>query len=174
MTALAQIVVAWLLAFVFVHALQHKIGAWPRFCAVLAAYRLVPDGATKFVAVGVVIFEVAAVVGLVLVAAWGFCIAAALLVVYGMAMGINMSRGRHAIDCGCGDEPTMLSWHLLLRNGVLSLLCLASALSGSAAAVSWVVYAVGGGLALVAILMYLSLEALLANRAKHQRLWMGA
>ena len=44
-----------------------------------------------------------------------------LLATYALAMGINLSRGRSQIDCGCGDTPQSLSGLLVLRNCVLAI-----------------------------------------------------
>ncbi|MBU2097120.1 MAG: hypothetical protein KKD00_00005 [Gammaproteobacteria bacterium] len=46
--------------------------------------------------------------------------AAILLAVYGIAMAINLNRGRSSIDCGCGDTPQPLSSWLVVRNFVLA------------------------------------------------------
>ena len=35
-------------------------------------------------------------------------------------MAVNLLRGRHDIDCGCGGATHPLSWGLVARNGVLA------------------------------------------------------
>jgi hypothetical protein len=50
--------------------------------------------------------------------------AAGLLLLFALAMGINLRRGRRHIDCGCFQNALKqtLSWALVMRNVVLALL----------------------------------------------------
>ena len=45
---------------------------------------------------------------------------AALVSAYAVAIAINLLRGRHDIDCGCGGASHPLSWGLVARNMVLA------------------------------------------------------
>lgn len=161
---------AWLLAAVFIVAVRHKIFAWPRFCASLQAYELVPVSLTRLVAGVLVCAELCTIAGLLPVHALGFAMAAVLLSAYLLAILINMLRGRSFIDCGCGDEPTGLSYWLVLRNLVLALF----AGMGFFAVVdlSFGVVAVGIACAVVAFLLYSALDQMITNHSLHRRLWL--
>jgi hypothetical protein len=60
--------------------------------------------------------------------------AAALLLLFALAMGINLRRGRRHIDCGCFQSALeqTLSWTLVMRNAVLALLMGLALLSNDA------------------------------------------
>jgi len=151
-----------ILAVVFALALVHKLRGYPRFRASLEAYGLVPVRLLGIVAPFVVLLEMLAVLCLLLPAGPGPLPAFALLAVYTSAMLVNLLRGRSYIDCGCGDQPTPLSGWLVARNGLLMALAWPhepAAAHGSAGA--WLLVV---GIVLVAIIFYLTLEQLLANR----------
>ena len=167
--SLLAIIAAWLLAGIFVRALKHKIGAWPRFCASLAAYQLVPEKGVKPAGVLLVLAEVMTVFGLLMVHTVGFIVAGGLLCVYTTAIVINMLRGRSYIDCGCGDAPVGLSGWLLLRNGVLIILAMLGMLSEIE--FSMLILMAGIGLAIVAMTLYGALDQLVTNYSLHRRLW---
>lgn len=162
---------AWCLAGIFAMAVRHKITTWPRFCANLAAYELVPERGVKAVAGLLVVTETATMIGLLTLTSGAFLLAAALLMTYLAAIGINIARGRMQIDCGCGDEPTGLSSWLLLRNAVLISTALWGA--GSTVNLSMASVVVGAGLSAVAIVLYSALDQMIANHALHRRLYTG-
>lgn len=112
-------------------AAWHKALPASRFEAILADYRLLPAPLCKLAARLVPALE--ALLGL----GWltGFAMAAVapltagLFAVYGLAIAVNLLRGREHIDCGCGFGGTAgagqgLSWLLVLRNGLLLLFAL--------------------------------------------------
>jgi hypothetical protein len=84
--------------------------------------------------------------------------AALLLGVFGMALAVNLARGRTSIDCGCfrSDLRQALSPALLVRNAVLmaAALCLVPVAGGAALPMPG--YAVAGGAALCLFFCYLS------------------
>ena len=168
------LVTCWLLAAIFAVALRHKIVAWPRFKASFAAYRIVPEALVSMVAGLLVVAESVTLVALLWLQPLGLLLAGGLLAIYAAAIGINIGRGRRHIDCGCGDEPTPVSLILVGRNAVLIGLALTAytlqpalqELSLWAAVVAFVA-------ALVAFGIYLAMEQLIANRGRHQRLWLG-
>jgi hypothetical protein len=96
------------------------------FPGVVANYRLLPEGLVPPVAAILPIAEV--VIGAALIG--GFRLAglpaAALLVVFALAMAINIGRGRLHIDCGCGRSELRqpLSRALVVRNLLLAALLL--------------------------------------------------
>lgn len=168
--SLFTVVSAWFLAAIFAVAVRHKIFAWARFCASLQAYELVPSSLVKAAAGLLVVTELVAIVGLVPVYAFGFALASILLVIYLLAILINMLRGRSFIDCGCGDEPTGLSSWLVARNVVL----VGISVTGffTVANISLGLVLVGIACAVVAYLLYAALDQMITNHSLHRRLWL--
>jgi len=103
-------------------AAWHKLSEPDVFAGSLAAYRLLPQGLVAPVARVLPIVEGALGVGILVPAtrSAALLLLAALVLVYGTAMAINLLRGRHDIDCGCGGATHPLSWGLVARNLVLS------------------------------------------------------
>lgn len=174
MAAWLPIAVSWALAGVFATALDHKLGEPARFRASLAAYRLVPERFAAAASVVVMVLEALAVCALLLGTPLGLLLAMLTLAVYAFAMAINVLRGRHHIDCGCGDAPTPVSWLTVTRNLCLVALAL-SALTmptpGPALDIWGVLFCAAS--ATTAFGLYHCIEELLANRSRHQRLWLG-
>lgn len=121
-------VIAWILALglaiLFGSAARHKIADRTLFRSVLAEYRLLPARAIPIAAVLLPVFEVG-IAALLLASASraaGAMLAAMLLCVYGLAIAINLVRGRTHVDCGCGgyDRRERISWALVGRNAALA------------------------------------------------------
>jgi hypothetical protein len=110
------------LALVMFAAAWHKISDADAFAGALAAYRLLPPQAVPLVARALPAAEVLVGVCVLVPAtrAWALLALAGLVASYALAIGINLGRGRHDIDCGCGGESHPLSWGLVLRNLVLA------------------------------------------------------
>jgi Methylamine utilisation protein MauE len=124
------IAIRTLVALVYLAAAAGKMRHWAVFQGVVANYRLLPDFLVAPVAYGLPPFE--ALLGVTLLfsvlSPWAELVAAALLLLFAAAMGINLLRGRRDIDCGCfqGALRQTLSWVLVIRNAVMALLlCLA-------------------------------------------------
>ena len=171
------LLIGWMTALIFAAAVRHKILARERFKASFLAYDLVPAGLVGPAVTLLIVAEVGVVLGCLAMLPAALYAAAALLLLYAAAIGINLLRGRRSIDCGCGDEPTPLGPGLLVRNGVVCVLSVAAAtgLSGTDSIVqgtagSMLVAALG---AAIAYGIYASVEQLLANRGRHRRLWLG-
>jgi len=134
----AQLAVAirTLLALVFLAAALGKMRHWLAFQGVLANYRLLPENLTAPVAYLLPPAEAALAVWLAAdLGSPGAPVAAAvLLLVFALAMGINLRRGRRLIDCGCFQSTLKqtLSWRLVGRNVVLALLALLALLASFA------------------------------------------
>ena len=176
---LVTVVLSILLIGVFAPAVRHKVTAWPRFLAALMAYRIVPESLAP-VAGGVLVLAEGITLALLLVgpftglAGFGFVSAAALLLLYLLAMVINVARGRAYIDCGCGDEPTILGGGVLLRNAVLIGLATCGVFFASVQGITSVwVFVIGICLSLIGLALYQTIEQLLANRTVHHKLWLG-
>ncbi len=174
MSVWLPIAVSWALAGVFGTALHHKLGDPVRFRASLAAYRLMPEGLTTVASVILMLVEAVTVCALLLATPLGLLLATLVLAAYALAMAINVLRGRHHIDCGCGDVPTPVSWFTVARN-----LCLITlAFWALTVRTSWPALDVWGVLfcaasAAITFGLYHCVEELLANRSRHQRLWLG-
>ena len=152
------------LALVFAISVSHKLRDFARFRASLGAYGLVPASMLPLLAPVVIILELAAIVAIFLPVGPGVTLAFSLLVIYTLALAVNLMRGNTSIDCGCGDAPTPISGWLLLRNGALLLLALPHApASGPPDLLHWLLVA---GLIASLGLFYLIIEQLLANHAR--------
>jgi len=149
------------LAIVFTFSVTHKLRNYSRFKASLAAYRMMPDALLPLLSPLVIGLEVVAIGAILLPVGPGVWIAFGLLLIYTLALTLNLLRGNTSIDCGCGDAPTPISGWLLLRNGALLLLALPhEPESGPPDLLHWALVAVVVGLLGI---FYLVVEQLLAN-----------
>jgi hypothetical protein len=141
---------------------------------VVGNYRLLPDGLVMPVALVLPWVELGLGAALVAVpfagGVWTQVAGAAgagLLLVFALAMGINLARGRGAIDCGCGRSELRqpLSRALVARNLVLALPLLLAAAGGARVSLQGfdLVSLVVGGVAIA--LAYHLFNALVALRA---------
>ena len=124
MTDALALAAAWTLAGIFLFAAAHKARNYLAFRGILSQYKLLPEALVGIVAAAIVVAEIAAALLLLaptdlLPGVPAAALAALLLCVYTGAIAVNLVRGRTAIDCGCGGEPTPLSGWLLARNGLL-------------------------------------------------------
>lgn len=159
------LVLSWCIALLFIGAAADKVFGWGGFLATLAEYQLLPERTIVPAAVSVVLLEACAGVGLLFapLRANAAYLAAALLVSYGLAIWINLLRGRVHIDCGCiGGRASVLSHWLLLRNAVLTLAALLCALPATGRTLGWIDFlSVAGGVTVLAML-YLGINLLLS------------
>ncbi len=120
---------AWILrtslAALFATAVFHKLRDPRAFLHTFSEYEILPSRLTTPGALGLIAAEVLVVAG--------YCLdpfgvrpglaALSLLLLYSLAIGLNLLRGRREIDCGClgpASRQTRLSPWLLVRNGVLA------------------------------------------------------
>ncbi len=110
------------LALVMFAAAWHKFSGPDAFAAALAAYRLLPQQTVNVVARTLAFLEVLIGACILFPATRtpALIVLATLVLLYATAIGCNLVRGRHDIDCGCGGENHPLSWGLVLRNLVLA------------------------------------------------------
>ena len=129
----AALAVRSLVALIFLTAAYGKLRHWAVFQGVIANYRLLPEVLVAPVAYLLPPVEVLLGAALLpgLGSPWPDYVAATLLMLFALAMGMNIARGRRHIDCGCFQSALKqtLSWKLVIRNVVLSLLLGAAALS---------------------------------------------
>ena len=113
-------------ALLMLRAALDKAADGVRFEGVLADYDLVPDAALRPLRIALPVLELLAAgalsFGVTRMAGAG--LAGVLLLSYACAMGLNLTRGRSEIDCGCGGPAQPLHWALVARN-----LCLTATLT---------------------------------------------
>jgi len=174
-TDLGPVIVSWLLALIFGLASYHKITSWPRFLASMSAYKILPNWiAPQLAGLALIFGEIAACTSLLALHHVGLILAMILLVLYLGVISINLIRGRTHIDCGCGDEPTPISMLLLVRNLVLvgfAYLAIQNLIGWSSLIWKISIFALASAGLFFGI--YMIFEQMLANRGRHQRLWIG-
>ena len=155
------------LALLFAGAAWHKLRDWQGFRAALDGYALLPGRAVVPVARALPALEVAAALSLAWpIASVGAALGGGLLLLYSFAVGVNLLRGRRAIDCGCGGPAAErgLGTDLLVRNAVLLAAVCVSALAPSSRVLVWIDgVTIAGGVVTFALL-YAAMETALANR----------
>jgi len=141
---------------IFLLAGLGKLRHWKILSGVIANYRLLPGFAVGPAAALLPPLEVG--LGLLLLSGLAQRSAAVagifVLAVFGAAMAINLGRGRSSIDCGCGQSflKQTLGWGLVVRNGVLAGLLVASL--GPGAEVSVPLLALGACAGVAFVLLY--------------------
>lgn len=107
---------------IFARAAWHKLGEFTEFTGFVADYRLVPERLVIEASWAIVGAEIASVAMQLVPGGrqFGLAIAVLMLLAYAGAMAINVSRGRTAIECGCGGAVQPLSWSLVIRNAILA------------------------------------------------------
>ena len=117
------VLLAALYALLFATAAVQKLRAPTHFAAVLAAYRLLPEGAARLWLL-VPMVEVLVAAGLLVSAtrAAAACAGAGLLALYAAAIAVNLKRGRHELACGCGgaNESRPIAPWMVVRNLLLA------------------------------------------------------
>jgi len=171
----------FLLAFVFLRGALHKVLHYGNFRTQLAAYELLPAALLPAFTVFLILLEAFLALSLLFGGSMSTSfIAAALLLVYAAAMALNLLRGNDDLDCGCsgpaghlsgnpsGETPT-ISWALVVRNGILLVFALATAipLPFTSQRLSMQELSTIALASLAVILIYSSIEQAIAN---HQRL----
>ncbi len=120
---LIEIALRLFLALLFAGAAWSKLASAEEFVGVVRNFRLLPEGLADVVARALPIVELAIALALIwnVTSSYALFAAGALLVVFAVAVGINLLRGRSQIDCGCfrTGARQSLSWALVVRNLVL-------------------------------------------------------
>lgn len=179
-------------ALIFALAALHKMSDKNSFLAILKAYEILPSFTLRIFALTIPIFELLLALGWLQAGLLGSIYpmtalaSAGLLMVYGLAIAVNLQRGRTDIDCGCNlassrksttthegkNSPQSISANLVWRNLCLALLTLATlapTLSRELGAIDYIGLA---GSLLVLILLYGSLTQLMATN-QIIRSWRG-
>jgi len=132
------LVAAGILIAVFLRGAVHKALDFNWFAHTLGEFRMLPAYLAVPVAGLLAACEFGVVFGLVFPATRPYAAigAALLLAIYGIAVAVNLLRGRSRIDCGCGGSGTGLSWFHVARNAILAGLALIAAQSPAPAALT--------------------------------------
>ena len=151
-------------ALLFACAARRKLRSSEEFAAVLANYRMLPGGWTRVMAFALpgAEFLVASALLVPQVRTIGLSGAMALSVIFAVAIGVNIHRGRSYIECGCGASAgprSSLHWGLVLRNLVLAAVFSWCAIT-PAGPLTWGAVAVGAVAGVNAYLLYAGYEAL--------------
>lgn len=113
------LLIRFALGTMFLAAGASKLSDLGEFADAIKLYKIIPGVTAGAVAKMVAVTEV--VLGTVLLVGLGISYAAvagsALLVVFALAMGVNLKRGR-LIPCGCKRESEPIQIKHILRNGV--------------------------------------------------------
>jgi hypothetical protein len=162
------------LALLLLQAAWHKLGDLAHFRSTLAAYRLLPARLVP-VAAPVVVGTEAGVAGLLAVPAArvpALVAAAGLLAVYGMAIAINLARGRRDLDCGCTGPAVRrpISGWLVARNAGLAAVALATAAPEAARPLGWMDACTVAGATMALAALHVALDGLLAQGPAMARL----
>jgi|ERR1051326_5489978 hypothetical protein len=105
-----------------------KLANSGRFAEAVRGFQLVPVSLERVVAWSIIAGEGLSGLALLLAAILRQSLlnvaavaAMVLFSVFGLAMAVNLLRGRKKISCGCfaSDEQTVISWWLVGRNGLL-------------------------------------------------------
>ncbi len=163
-----------LIAFVFALAGIHKVMDYARHAGVVADYRVVPVWFVPLLAPLLIVLEfgVAVLVLLPGTRSAGLILTIGLLLIYILAIGLNLVRGRTSIDCGCGwgSQGQQINAWLIVRNLVMIVLCVMALLPSTNRLLQPVdlILAAVAGAALIAI--YSIGDLLIANGSKMSNL----
>lgn len=170
MDPLLTLIIRLGLSILFATAAVSKLRNRRDFYAAMLAYQLLPPRWAMSLADILPWAEAAIATGLILDVNGALPAAASLLLIYALAMAVNLARGRRDLDCGCGGAPQPLNVWLVGRNLLLAEAALAGSLS-PAGSLTWkpvdalIVASAVGVLALV----YVSSHRILAKRTGRNR-----
>ncbi|OLL30931.1 methylamine utilization protein MauE [Burkholderia sp. SRS-W-2-2016] len=141
----------------------------------VAGFALLPQVLVAPVAFMLPLAEIGAVLAALVPATrvFGATALAALFVLFALALGINVARGRTDIDCGCNgfrQSGTHVShsigWAHVARSLLLAALAVLVCVPQSTRAVVWFDYLSVLGATLVAVAAFFTVDVLLVNRPK--------
>lgn len=162
-----------MLAVILLVAASHKLRVPQQFARQLEAYELLPQALVVPVARALPIVEGAIALAFLVPFLRHFAgiAAAALLLLYAVAISLNLWRGRRDIDCGCGgpglERPLEAS--LVVRNAVLVAMAVVTAVAFEPLAVGAAGILLVVAFTLCGLLLYAASEGLLVSRRLLQR-----
>ena len=160
--AALQVAIRVAVALVLLTAAYGKARRMDDFVAAVRNYRLIPERLVTPLATLLPVVE--ALAGGALLAdpfdQQGAFLAGILFLLFALAMGVNLARGRRTIDCGCdlSGRGQPLSWRLVGRN--LGLTALLGFTLLPARPVEPIVWAAAAAAAALAFCLYLALHQL--------------
>lgn len=172
MPALDPLIFYWVkyfIALVFLLSLSHKFRDFGLFAQQVRDYRVIPSVFITTSAVLIVLSEAAVVLLLIVTdAAVGIYLASFLLLIYAIAMMINLLRGRTEIDCGCAGPGNgqAISYALVIRNCLLAILVLSAGVVTTGRVLLSADYVMLILSLVVSILLYLTINQLIANSSQ--------
>lgn len=160
-------------ALLFASAALHKVRDLPLFTEIVRAYRILPGAAALAWVVAALECAVAATLLVPAVRPAGALAGAGLLLLYALAMGVNLARGRRELDCGCGgpSERRPIAPWMVGRNAALAAALGSIALPWSARPLQPVDFLTVAAGTAVAALLYMSADRLLGRLAPRAALW---
>jgi hypothetical protein len=176
-------VIAMGFALIFALAALHKMDDRNRFLSILKAYKILPLFMLRACALSIPMLELMLALGWLQTGLLGSSYpmitgaSAGLLIVYGLAIAINLLRGRTDIDCGCNlasarksaladkgsESHQSISTNLVWRNVCLALLTLTALTPVTARQLGAIDYIGLAGALLALVLLYASLTQLMAT-----------
>ena len=166
-------IVAYGFGLLFISSAWNKLSDIDQFSLILKDYQLLTIMPFKLLAIMIATFE------LVLGCSWllgyntsmiGWC-TAGILILYTLAITVNLVRGRVYIDCGCGfnntlgDNSHLLSPILVVRNFILIVMVFFTLLPTSERVFVFLDYMVIFAALLTIILLYVGSVQLIQNRS---------
>ncbi len=157
---------AWFFAWLFAVAAVHKLRSPLYYQALLGSWFPALPG-IRLVVFGVAGAELAIVVALLVPGSRtaGLLVSALLLLVYAVAMGLQLASGRRDVKCGCAGPASSItvSAPLLLRNLICAFLALLALLPGRELSVGFAGLGLSLSVAGFLVAGYLNSEQLIAN-----------
>ena len=157
-----------ILSYVFVVASIHKWQNLEEFKSTLVDYRILPESLVGVFIYSIPIVELLCGIALLIPysAHLAALIAAALLLMYMFAIGINLLKGRRTIDCGCGgtEQKQVISEWLILRNGILLFFAYSVMTAVQSRELAWLDWIVALLATAVGCLFYNIVNQLLVNK----------
>ncbi|MGF9910181.1 MauE/DoxX family redox-associated membrane protein [Brevibacillus porteri] len=125
---IASFIFRMILALLFISSSVSKIKNSTTHASIVKDYKILPERSIRFFAVLDTYSEL--LIGLLLIFglyySWAALAGSGLLLLYSVAIVVNLLRGRREISCGCGGivGNHNLSWVLVSRNVLLIAMCL--------------------------------------------------
>jgi hypothetical protein len=154
------------IAVIFALAAYHAMREWAVFGGIVEQYHMVPRRLAQFVAWILPPLEYLIAVCLVVPATSrvGAVAGLSLMAVFTVAIGVNLTRGRVSIDCGCGGASGQkLSGGLVVRNLLIALGLIAAWIAPQWGLVDIVTATGMAGAALALTVLYFAVNQLMTN-----------
>jgi hypothetical protein len=157
-------------ALLFGWSAAHKWRAPGEFIATVSDYRLLPAALAPGVAIALAVIESALCVAQFwdVTRSAAALTAAALLLLYAIAMSVNLARGRRHLDCGCGLVRRSIGGGLVVRNALLAMFLVLPAFQTTGRALTAADYATIVAALIVCGLLYAAAELLLGRTASRE------